>query len=184
MKYSGNYPTKLVGEVEFKTDQDRLDFLANLIEKGSQDTDVYSFTRQLLNNKKVDSYDKAGEIKAIGEWVRDNISYRNHITGRDSFQTAQRTLALGSGDCDQVTVLTNSMLATIGIPVAMRIISMDYNKPYHHIYALAGLRKTDALSGGPNDNKWIPIDTTNKKQPIGWEPPYAKKRDFLVIWDD
>mgnify|MGYP001559253939 FL=1 len=184
MKYNGEYETKLVGEVDFKTDKERLDFLADLIEKGSQDPNVYSFTRQLLNHNGIESYDKAGEINAIGQWVRDNISYRNHVTGRDCFQAAKRTLALGSGDCDQVTVLTNSMLASIGIPVAMRIVSMDINKPYHHIYALAGLRKSNALSGGPDDNKWIPIDTTNKRQPIGWEPNYAKKRDFLIVWDD
>lgn len=184
MKYSGKYDTKLVGEVNFSTDQERLDFLAGLIEKGSEDSDIYSHTRLILNHRGIESYDKAGEIRAIGEWVRDNITYRNHITGRDCFQSAKRTMALGSGDCDQVTVLTNSMLASIGIPVAMRIVSMDINKPYHHIYALAGLRKSDALSGGPNDNKWIPIDTTNKREPIGWEPRYAKKRDFLVIWDD
>lgn len=183
MSFSNQCKTRLAGEYNFKTDKERIDFLANLIEKGSQDPVIYETTRKILKSKGVKSYDRYGEIKTIGEFVRDNIDYRNHILCRDSFQDAKRTLELGAGDCDQVTVLTNSMLACVGIPIGMRIITTDPDKNYHHIYALAGLRNSDALSG-ERSTRWIPIDATSKKAPIGWESDYAKKKDFLVICNE
>lgn len=161
-------------EKNFYSDKSKVDFLADLIEEGSQNPTIYEFTRKLLNHKKVESYDNIGEIKACFYWVRDNIAYRNHVMCRDSFQTAERTFDMRAGDCDQATVLLNSMLLSVGIPTGMRIISTSHDKPFHHIYSLAGNPKNDP-------EQWIPLDTINKQQPMGWEPPYAKKIDFMVV---
>jgi len=174
-------PMHLRGELDFQTDDERIGFLANLVEEGSQNSTVREFTLNLLNQMKVDSYDRMGEITAIFKFVRDYFSYRNHVFGRDSFTTAQRTLQMyldtgrGSGDCDQYSVLIASMLMTVGIPAAFRIMTTDPNQSYHHIYPLAGYHL------GKNDEKWIPMDATNKSAKLGWEPRYADKRDYKIV---
>lgn len=173
MPIKGEYAS-LRCKKDFESDSERLDFLADLIEEGSEDATIYSFTRKLLNQYKIDSYDNMGEIGAIFDWVQKNITYRNHVMCRDSFQTANRTLALMSGDCDQATVLLCSMLLSVGIPAAMRVVTMDKKQPFHHIYALAGNPKR-------SPSGWVPLDATNKKKRVGWEPQYARKLDYRVI---
>jgi len=162
------------GEHEFFDDKGRIDLLADLIEKGSRNPTVYELTRRLLNAKKIKSYDDIGEIKAIHDWVRDNITYRNHIMCRDTFQGAERTIDLRSGDCDQASVLVCSMLMSLSIPTGLRIISTSHARPFHHIYSLAGNPKKDP-------SKWIPLDTINKSAPAGWEPRYVKKKDYRIF---
>ncbi|MCL6577977.1 MAG: transglutaminase family protein [Candidatus Bathyarchaeota archaeon] len=165
---------RLRGEVNLSTDQERMDKLAELIEEGSQSPVIREFTLNLLNAKGVKSYDYLGEIEAIFEWVRDNITYRRHVLCRDSFTTAERTLKLRSGDCDNCVVLLNSMLASVGIPVGARIVSSSQTGPFHHIYSLAGVPPSDP-------KRWIPLDPTEKSARVGWEPAYAKRRDYQIV---
>jgi len=165
---------KLRGEIEFKSDKERVDYLASMIEEGSQDPYIREFTMKLLNASGVGSYDYMNEIKTIFNWVRDNIVYRRHVLCRDSFTTARRTMELKSGDCDNCVVLLNSMLASIGLPVGMRIVSSNPQRGYHHIYSLVGIPPS-------SPKKWIPLDATEKSAKVGWEPAYMKKKDFLIV---
>jgi transglutaminase-like putative cysteine protease len=164
----------LRGEYEFKNDTDRINYLVGLIEEGSQDPQIREFTLNLLNAKGVPSYDYLGEIKAIFEWVRDNITYRRHVLCRDSFTTAKRVMELRSGDCDNCVVLLNSMLTSVGVPTGMRLVSSSLDKPFHHIYSLAGIPPT-------KPSQWIPLDATEKSAKIGYEPPYKKRKDYYII---
>jgi transglutaminase-like putative cysteine protease len=168
---------RLRGSIEFENDTDRIQYLADMVEAGSESPRIREFTLRLLNQKKVDSYDSMGEITAIFNYVRDTISYRRHVLCRDSFTTAERTLDLKSGDCDNVVVLLNSMLISVGIPTGFRIVSSKIDVPFHHIYSIAGLPVG-------NPAKWIPLDSTNKQAVVGWEPPYAKKKDFRILCTD
>lgn len=188
---------RAAGTVDFSTDKDRINFLANLAEKGSENPVIYGFTRKLLNGDvkgypKVQSYDSIGEVRRIFEWVRDNVSYRNHVKNRDSYQSAERTLELRTGDCDQMSVLLASMLATVGYDVAYRIIAAKEDMPFHHIYVLVGMPKH-------NPSKWIALDATENtntnaapsdglsgrtKFELGDEHNYARKRDFRIIFGE
>jgi hypothetical protein len=165
---------KLRGEFDFDDDESRIQYLANLVEEGSQDASVREFTINLLNSKGVKSYDTEGEIRAIYEFARDKITYRRHVLCRDSFTTAARTLQLMSADCDQATVLTTAMAVSVGIPVGFRLVSSDINRPFHHIYGIAGVPPHAPT-------KWIPMDTTQKKFNLGDEPNYKKHKDYMVI---
>ena len=164
---------KLKGEYEFKTDQEKVDFLANLVEAGSQSPYIREFTLKLLNSAGIKSYDTKGEIRTIYNWVRDNIVYRRHVYCRDSFTTAERVLKLRSGDCDNASILLNSMLMSVGIPTGFRIVASRKDIPYHHIYSIVGLPVS-------MPTKWIPLDATDKSGRVGTEPKYAKKRDFII----
>ena len=73
-------------------------------------------------------------------------------------------------NCDDFTILLDSLLASIGYPVGARIITASPDKGFHHIYSLVKVK-----------GRWIPLDPTNKRFKIGQEPRYYKKKDFQFI---
>jgi len=167
-------PMKLREKVDLKTDQERVDYLANLVEEGSEDPVIREFTVKLLRASGCKSYDYECEVKTIFGWVRDNIRYVRHVLCRDAYTTARRVLELRSGDCDNSSVLLNSMLASVGFPVGFRLVSSRPDRPFHHIYSLVGLPPS-------RPTRWVPLDATEKSAYVGWEPKYAKKKDFVIV---
>jgi|GEM_PF-3798434 len=77
-------------------------------------------------------------------------------------------------NCDDMTILTDSMLASIGFPIGCRIITMHPEKGFHHIYSLVGVKTREGM-------KWLPLDAVNKSNGVGDEPKWVKKRDFLFV---
>lgn len=53
-------------------------------------------------------------IKAIQNWVRDNIAYVPDPRLHEMLQTPPRTLQRGMGDCDDKTILVCAMLEALG----------------------------------------------------------------------
>jgi len=76
-------------------------------------------------------------------------------------------------NCDDFVILLNSLLASIGYPVGARIVSTSPDRPFHHIYSLVYSKKKG----------WIALDASEKKNKIGEEPKYAKKKDFIFIFE-
>lgn len=113
------------------------------------------------------------ELQAIFEFVKRNIRYTGDITDKDTFQTAWRTMQMGGGDCDDMSVLNAVLAMENGFQTKFRITS-NTGASWDHIFCLAGVPKT-------SPRKWIVLDTTlpgaNK---FGVHPPMAKYKDFDV----
>lgn len=77
-------------------------------------------------------------------------------------------------NCDDMTILTDAMLASVGFPIGARIITTNPERGFHHIYSLVGVKTREGT-------KWIPLDAVNKSNNVGDEPRWAKKRDFLFV---
>jgi len=161
---------RLRGVYEVHSDEERLQLLADLVEEGSQDPIIRETAIRILKAYRVPEKDEIGEVKAIFDWVKRNFRYTKDITGRDTYHTARRILELKVFDCDDATIILDSLLASIGYPVGARIITTSPDKGFHHIYSLVKVK-----------GKWIPLDPTNKRFKIGQEPRYYKKRDFQFI---
>ena len=156
---------------EVKTNEDRVKLIADLIEEGSQDPLIRETAIKITRHCK--DKDKKCEVKAIYDWVKQNIRYIGDVTGRDSYHTARRILNLRAGDCDDFTILICSLLASIGYEVGVRIISESPLKDFHHIYAICNI-----------DGKWIPLDGTEKYLPFGSEVKRIwKRRDYKIIFE-
>lgn len=56
-------------------------------------------------------------VKAVIEWIRDNINYTTH----EIPLYADQTVAAGRGDCDDQAILLIAMLRTLGIPSYLQI---------------------------------------------------------------
>jgi transglutaminase-like putative cysteine protease len=158
---------RLRGEYSVYSDEDRIQMIANLIEEGSKSP----FIRELALKIVKDVPEKAWlqEAKAIFEWVKENIKYRRDVFCKDSYHTAERIVELGSGDCDDMVILMNSLLCSIGFRTGARIISSRPDRGFHHIYSLVEI---------PGDG-WYALDATDKSHAFGEEPVWVKKRDFV-----
>ena len=98
-----------------------------------------------------------GEIKAIQEYVKNNIRYLRDIREVETVQTPDKTLELGYGDCDDKSTLAASLLESIGHPT--RFVACGFSPDsLSHVYVETKL-------GG----KWISVETTEPVD-IGWQP--------------
>jgi hypothetical protein len=113
------------------------------------------------------------ELFAIYSFVKQNVRYTGDITYKDTFQTAWRTLQMGGGDCDDMSVLNCVLAMENGFQTKFRITS-NTGSTWDHIFALAGVPKHAP-------RKWVILDTTlpgaNK---FDVHPPMAKHKDFEV----
>lgn len=103
-----------------------------------------------------------GEIKAIHEFVRDKIRYTKDVRDVETLIYPEKLLELGQGDCDDKTMLTASLLESIGHHT--RIVAVGRNGQFCHV--LLEVRY---------NNRWIPVETTEPVA-LGWYPPGMHNR--------
>lgn len=119
------------------------------------------------------------EMRAIYNYVRDNIRYTQDIDGVETIKTPQLMIAeirnrgMSYGDCDDHTVLLGALLKNAGYSVRLAIMRSLWNKAggYNHIYLQAGV---------PMTNQWVALDATAKQKPFGWQPEFLEQRLYPV----
>ena len=168
--------------------KERLGILQDLVAKGVSGKDLPQLRALALRiTKGCPARDDTCEAKAIYDWVRKNIRYTGDIAvhkvnGRkgptesvDLFQTAQRTVEMGGGDCDDHFVLVATLAILNGIQAKMRVTSpyLWGKDNFTHIYPVLGLPKNDP-------RRWIAADTTLSGDRFGVEVPYQKKIDLMA----
>jgi hypothetical protein len=181
----------------------RIGYLARLVDEGKRDPAIYAFARRAVTRKCggqwcVDEKDNIGEAKAVfgairgavpakmtetdvataqqlfGQ-IRKNVRYTSDIHGVDTYQKPSHTLALHAGDCDDYSTLTCAALLSLGIPCRFKVIRTRGAGDWNHIYPQAGFPRA-------NPTRWVTMDSS-VKQPFGWEAPprmVAASRVFPV----
>jgi hypothetical protein len=146
--------------------QATLKHIQALIQAGAQDFYVRQKAIDILLDKGIQPKDYLGEIKALFEWVQQNIRYTKDPFRVEVLHSARRVLELRAGDCDDMTILLGSMLEAIGHPVRLVITGPDPLQPklFSHIYL-------EVFHQG----QWIPLDAT-MPYPTGWEPRTSVKQ--------
>lgn len=103
------------------------------------------------------------EAKRLHQIIRDNIRYIKDVRGVETIQTPIQTIKLGSGDCDDKSVLVASLLESIGHPT--RFVACGFiPESLSHVFVQTKI--------GP---KWVSVETT-EKWPLGKSPPNIKTR--------
>lgn len=121
---------------------------------------IYLISRNIVQN--VLGKDFVGELRAIQQWVQDNIRYTRDIRGVESIQTPVKTLEIRQGDCDDQSVLVASILESLGHKT--RFVAMGFQPDkFSHVF-------TQARIGSKNGPVWLSIETTEPVD-IGWKPP-------------
>jgi Transglutaminase-like superfamily len=137
-----------------------VEYIKALIRAGAKDFYVRQKAIDILLQRGVTPKDYRGEIKALFEWVQQNVRYTKDPFRVEVLHSARRMLELRAGDCDDMTILLGSMLEAIGHPVRIVLAGPDPLRPrlFTHVYL-------EAYDKG----HWIPLDPT-MPYPMGWAP--------------
>jgi len=99
-----------------------------------------------------------GEVRALHEYVKEQIRYVKDIKGVETIQTPLQTLRLMAGDCDDKSTLVASLLEAIGHPT--RFIAVGFSAgSLSHVLVQTKI--------GP---KWYSVECTEPVS-LGWTPP-------------
>lgn len=141
-----------------------LEIMKRLVRDGKRNPVIRQAALDIISN--VPQKNWVGEIRAIQQFVRDQIRYTKDILGVETVQTADATLDIGHGDCDDKSVLVASLLEAIGVPTRFKAVGFSPGQ-ISHVYVQAKI--------GP---KWIGVETTEPVD-IGWEP--SNIRNQIIV---
>ena len=126
----------------------------------------------LLATKHCPARSDVCELQAVFDFVASNVRYTGDIAGKDTFQTALRTLQYGGGDCDDAAICCAVLAMENGFTCKWRITS-NQGTSWDQIYCMAGVGKHRPVD-------WIALDATLGRGRFGKQPRFVKYRDFLV----
>lgn len=114
-------------------------------------------TRDLPNK------DNLSELRALHQWVKDNIRYVRDVRGIETLTTPETLLDIRAGDCDDHATLLASLAESIGYPTRFVAIGRPLSG-YSHVFSEAF-----------NRGQWVPMETTESVE-LGWLPPGKWRR--------
>ena len=141
--------------------------MKQIINDSSRNPYVREWARKIVSRVTVN--DKKGEASAIFDFVRDNVRYTRDPAGFEYLQTPPVILEdirvyqdgkgdRPAGDCDDMTLLSLSLLKSIGFQVAIKVVSFNPRKQFGHVYGLVQI-----------GYEWVPFDCVRPDSYMGWE---------------
>lgn len=115
----------------------------------------------------VDARDKMGEVKALYNFVKNNIRYTRDMIDMEYIQEPEYILdkiergETVMGDCDDSTVLLLSLLRSVGFMTQMKLTGYGPSDEYTHVYGEVYM----------DGRGWVPVDTIVQKFTVGDEAP-------------
>ncbi len=117
------------------------------------------------------------EIGAARDWLVRRIVYRRDPVFTEWLQRPSWVLCqMRAGqqpalDCDDMTMLSLAMLASVGFPPKLRVISSRPDRRYNHVFGLLGLA----------GDMWVKLDLTRAWRPRSWPVPRITRAFDLAI---
>lgn len=137
-----------------------LRMMRSIARAGARSLVVRDTATRVIADARVAPMDYRGELRALFTFVRDRIRYTRDPANVELLQTAERTLRVKQGDCDDKATLLAAMIESVGIPASLEFRVIATRKPgvFTHVYVVARV-------GG----ELIPLDATLSGAPFGWE---------------
>lgn len=136
--------------------------MRQLVRSARKDPAVLQLVREVCAGLEPGDYNS--EILAIYNWVDANVRYVRDIHEVELLIAPQRMIALAkqgkaSGDCDDIAMLTASMLMAVGNECRFVVAGFVKDQP-SHVFCQVGIR-TAAVGGGntAGDILWHTVDT-------------------------
>lgn len=153
--------------------------MKQIIDESSKNPYVREWAKHIVARVTVN--DKENEAAMIHRFVRDNVRYTRDPYGFEYIQTPPvllediRLYQQGqgdrpTGDCDDMCVLSLSLLKSIGFPVAIKIVSFNENGRFSHVYGLVRVY-----------DDWVPIDCVRPDKELGWESNMATRSKETIV---
>jgi transglutaminase-like putative cysteine protease len=133
--------------------------MRDLVRKSIEDRIVKETAVKIIRD--IPPQDNFSQIKALFDYVRDNVKYVKDIYGIEEIQTPSRMIKnieqkKAFGDCDDMALLLASLLYNVGFKTRFVVIATT-PKRYNHI-------RTEVYY----NDYWLPLEATSKK-PIGYK---------------
>jgi transglutaminase-like putative cysteine protease len=116
-------------------------------------------------------------VRSIYDFIARHSYYLKDPSGFEFIKTPPVSLQLievgekTALDCDDFTVLSLSLLKSIGFHTALKAIAIRPDKKFVHVYGLVEVEK----------DKWMPIDLTKPENGLGWEWPNPTRITEMVV---
>lgn len=139
-----------------------LSIMVKLTHQGRKDPGVIALAEQVT--KVCPAQDFSCEVGALFQWVKKHIRYVRDPRDVEKINTAERTLRVGTGDCDDMSVLLASLLEAVNNKTRFWVLAFD-SGDYEHVV-------TQVRAGV----EWITLDPTVSYSNVGWTPPGITRR--------
>lgn len=140
---------------------------------------VRDLALRILNQANTQDHFYADESKAIGQYVQRYVRYVKDPTGIEQLHDPltlieQMSRGVARGDCDDMALLTATLLLSIGHTPKFRTVRYNGNSgPYNHIYVVDYAKN--------KDKKYrVVIDCIVKDKPIGFEVPHKSGDEYNI----
>lgn len=119
------------------------------------------------------------QVRRLFEFVRDEIGYISDPLGTEELQTPEKTIRLGSGDCDDKAILLSSLLIAIGFETGLFVADVNNDGRPDHVYVGAYLPNAPEsykpfphreMKDSKDYHDWIPLDPTIEDSDFGLIP--------------
>lgn len=141
--------------------------MKQVINESARNPYIREWAKKIIAGVRVN--DKKGEAEAVHNFVRDSVRYTRDPLGFEYIQTPPVLLEdirlamegkgdRPTGDCDDMTVLSLSLLKSIGFPVAIKVVSFHNHKAFSHVFGLVQI-----------GHEWVPVDCVRPDRELGWE---------------
>ena len=135
-----------------------LKLMRGLVRRYKTAASIRTLSQILTRNLPDKNYTREADV--IFKFVRDKVRYVRDVNGVETIQTPIQTIKLGSGDCDDKSLLVATMLESIGHPT--RFIAVGLNGGgFSHVFAETKI--------GNNNDRWVSLETT-QVVPMGMKP--------------
>lgn len=138
-----------------------------LVERHKTDVQVRIDVADIVRRHRLRDGDVRGLCDAVYQWVRERVKYWQDTAGVETIQSPPITLALGIGDCDDLSVLAATMLQAAGVKTKWLLFGYTGDYPEHVCVCCYD-----------SDSKMIAIDCS--VMPIELES-VAKDATFMAI---
>lgn len=140
---------------------------------------VRKLALNILNYYNIPSHNYAAEAKAIGTYVQQKVRYVKDPTGIEQLHDPvmlidQIQRGIARGDCDDMALLTASLLLAIGHTPVFRCVRYNTKSgPYNHIYVV------DYVKNKAKKYR-IVLDCIIKDKPIGFEVNHQSGQEYAI----
>ncbi len=139
-----------------------LAIMQRLARQGRKDPGVIALAEQVV--KACPANDTKCEIGSLFYWVKSNIRYLRDVRDVEKINTAERTLRVRTGDCDDMSVLLASLLEAVGNKTKFWVVGLQSGE-YEHVFVKVRL-----------GTGWVSLDPTVEQATLGWSPPNILRR--------
>ena len=105
--------------------------MSALVERHKTDVQVRIDVADIVRTARLKDGDVRGLCDAVYRWVRGRVKYWQDTAGVETIQAPHVTLALGIGDCDDMSVLAATILQAAGVETKWLLIGYTADYPEH-----------------------------------------------------